>query len=480
MPINTALFSNVPQAKIDPTAFDSSNALNRALLLSQYISQNELAQQKQAEAAALKNALASVDWSSPESVANLLRIPGGAAIAASAQQFMSGQKDKQKSEIGTRMAEFESVLARIQTPGEAQQWVLAVSRDPLLQPHMANIGFDPITEIGKIPQDPAGIAQWRLDMLATPESRRAEAKPVTVAAGASLMRPGTGEVIATAPLKPEFSETERITQQLQNPNLPPEQRTILQNRLNILTTREPKAPAERAPVAVIGEDGKAVFVSPSQALGKQPAATAQKPLTRSQELRLKKDMSDDQSTINNATTTAFELEKLTDELVGSPEKGIRPHPGLGGISGFQSYIPSMPTGAAKKAEQKLETFKGKIAAFGRQLASIEGKLGNMAVQEWKIVADSVQKIDAAAGNLDEQMRDVVRQAQNFANRLMKQYDVAYEDTPFYTPYSSTSAVSRPSPVAQIPGQTAAPAAPSGVPQDVWNAMTPQERALWQK
>jgi hypothetical protein len=88
---------------------------------------------------------------------------------------------------------------------------------------------------------------------------------------------------------------------------------------------------------------------------------------------------------------------------------------------------ALPSGDARKALQKLETFKGKIMALGRQLASQEGKLGNMAVQEWKFVSDAVQKIDPAAGNLDVQMRDVVRQAREYSQRQQSKYDDTYAD-----------------------------------------------------
>ena len=50
----------------------------------------------------------------------------------------------------------------------------------------------------------------------------------------------------------------------------------------------------------------------------------------------------------------------------------------------------------------------------------------MAVQEWKIVSDSIQAIDPAAGNLDVQLRDIVRQAKNFANTVQERYDLTYE------------------------------------------------------
>jgi len=156
---------------------------------------------------------------------------------------------------------------------------------------------------------------------------------------------------------------------------------------------------------------------------------AGKPMTKLQEQAYRKDFANDTSKIKSATDTADELEKLTDQLVGNPDKKIPPHPGLGGITGYTGMLPSLPTGEAAKAEQKLETFKGKIKALGRAIASQEGKLGNMAVQEWQMVSDAVQAIKPTAGNLDEQMRDVVRQARVLAKNMQDKFDLTYEETP---------------------------------------------------
>jgi hypothetical protein len=160
---------------------------------------------------------------------------------------------------------------------------------------------------------------------------------------------------------------------------------------------------------------------------------AGKPLTDLQKQGLKKDFAADTSKIKAAVDTADEMEKLTDDLVGNTDKKIKPHPGLGGIRGYQGLLPSfaespVTSGNAAKAEQKLETFKGKIKALGRSIASLDGKLGNMAVQEWQMVSDSVQAIKPTAGNLEEQMRDAVRQARLLAKNLRDKFDLTYEDT----------------------------------------------------
>jgi hypothetical protein len=159
--------------------------------------------------------------------------------------------------------------------------------------------------------------------------------------------------------------------------------------------------------------------------GGPAAAPAVKPMTELQQRKADKERVDELQGVKAAKSTADELEKLTDELAGNPAKNKPPHPGYEKIIGIQANIPSLPGGDAKRAEQKLETFKGKIATFGRQLATQYGKLGNMAVQEWKIVADSIQNINPAAGNLDEQMRDVVRLARDFEKSMQEKYDDLY-------------------------------------------------------
>jgi len=207
-----------------------------------------------------------------------------------------------------------------------------------------------------------------------------------------------------------------------------QQAKIMQDQLEMYNRQKSPSLADRyVPV------GKHVFDRETQKWISAPGGggggeggPAPKPMTAVQAQKFKKDMAADVIGVQAAQSTADELEKLTDELVGNPDKNIKPHAGLGGITGWSALAPSAPSGNARKAEQKLDTFKGKVKAFGRQLASQEGKLGNMAVQEWKMVADAIQAIDPKAGNLDEQMRDVVRQARVAATRIKDKYDMTYE------------------------------------------------------
>ena len=188
----------------------------------------------------------------------------------------------------------------------------------------------------------------------------------------------------------------------------------------------PEAPAPTLTTIVNPKNSNEKLIIDARTRQVIGVADTTKPLSELQQLKLQKDAAADLSSVNNAKTTTNELQKLADDLLGNPEKEIAPHPGLSGITGLASKIPNLPSSSAAQAQQKLETFKGKIKTFGRQLASQEGKLGNMAVQEWKFISDSVESIDPYAGNLDEQLRNAVRQARDFASRMQEKYDLSYE------------------------------------------------------
>ena len=199
-----------------------------------------------------------------------------------------------------------------------------------------------------------------------------------------------------------------------------------------LTTHAEHAPAINVTMPVAIQDPKdptkVIYVDRSQAIGQTPAAAVEKPLTAAQSQKLKTEKAADQAHVKASISTADELERLTNQLVGSEDKTIKPHPGLAAITGYRSLLPNLPESAAAQAQQKLDTFKGKILSLGREIASQNGKLGNMAVQEWKFVSDAVQAIDPKAGNLDQQLRDVVRQAKAFARNQQAKFESTYEDT----------------------------------------------------
>jgi hypothetical protein len=199
--------------------------------------------------------------------------------------------------------------------------------------------------------------------------------------------------------------------------------------------------------------GKPKFVSREEAirLGLAPASSAEKPLSAAQTQKATKERAVDAGRFRAAKDTANELEKLADSLLGNPEKNIPVNPGLAGITGYNALIPSLPNTAARGAQQQLETFKGKIMALGRSIQSAEGKLGNMAVQEWKFVSDAVQKLDPAAPNFPEQLRDVVRQARDLQTKVESSFIDTYGENPVSgKPAGSNKAAGGKKPAAALP------------------------------
>lgn len=158
----------------------------------------------------------------------------------------------------------------------------------------------------------------------------------------------------------------------------------------------------------------------------KPYDASNKPLSPVQQQKLKKDRLADDAKITSAKDMADDIEKNVDALLGNEKKGIKPHPGLPGITGYNAMLPSLPGGQPRAAQQLLDSVRGKVTQVGKSLASQEGKLGNMAVQEWKIVADAVERIDAASPNFADQLRSVVSQARRLETNLKSRRDAAYE------------------------------------------------------
>jgi hypothetical protein len=168
----------------------------------------------------------------------------------------------------------------------------------------------------------------------------------------------------------------------------------------------------------------------------KPYDASNKPLSPVQQQKLKKDRLADDAKITSAKDMADDIEKNVDALLGNEKKKIKPHPGLQGITGYNALIPSLPGGQPRAAQQLLDSVKGKVTQVGKSLASQEGKLGNMAVQEWKIVADAVERIDPAAPNFADQLRSVVSQARRLETNLKSRRDAAYADDQPVAPNNS--------------------------------------------
>ena len=196
-------------------------------------------------------------------------------------------------------------------------------------------------------------------------------------------------------------------------------------------------PAPVQTVTVMGPDGKPVMrdarsgrlITDDRGQPLVPFDASTKPLSPIQEQKLKKDRAADTSKIVAAKDMADDVQKNVDALLGNPDKKIKPHKGLSGITGYNALLPSLPGGDARSAQQLLDNIKGKVTVLGKNLASQEGKLGNMAVQEWKIVADALERIDPAASNFPDQLRSIAAQARRLETNLKTRNAELYSAAP---------------------------------------------------
>jgi hypothetical protein len=144
-----------------------------------------------------------------------------------------------------------------------------------------------------------------------------------------------------------------------------------------------------------------------------------KPRTEAQEGTYRKQMGKDFAAANTI------LDNM--EEVATSAESVKTAPGLKGATGIQSYFPSYPNSKAATAEVRLSNLEGKITNLGKAAASSAGAIGQMAVQEWKIVRDMIAAIDRSKGDepLLEQIGLVEAQAAGAAERLRLAYETQY-------------------------------------------------------
>ena len=161
---------------------------------------------------------------------------------------------------------------------------------------------------------------------------------------------------------------------------------------------------------------------------------------------------------------------------------VRNEPGLTRALGFTGMLPSFPGGQAASADVRLENLKGKVTALGKAAAAATGAIGQIANQEWKILADQIAIIDKIKGEgpLLAQLDLIEAQAKGAMERIRDAYQRQFgEDFERFPQFAELPAPKSVAPrrgaqdqVAPAPasGPRAAPAAPAAAP------LTPAEQA----
>jgi cell division protein FtsB len=228
------------------------------------------------------------------------------------------------------------------------------------------------------------------------------------------------------------------------------------------------APEAPAPVKIIDEaTGKVKYVTPSQAIGKTPASefTGLSP----------KDQQKREADYPAATSTIKSFEAQSDNFIKDMEK-LRNHPGLSQISGILAGRIGGITSEGREAKALYDKIKAKGGFQAIQDLKNQSKtgsaLGSVSNEEGRKLDASFAAIDRVqdAPSIQNALDDAVSQLRSSKQILRDKYDLTYE-------YRAN----RPAAAAPAAARSAAASkAPAGVPQDVWNVMTPEERKLWPK
>lgn len=116
--------------------------------------------------------------------------------------------------------------------------------------------------------------------------------------------------------------------------------------------------------------------------------------------------------------------------------------GTGAIMGRAPNIPVISTAlGGYEFTRKMRNLEGAVKALGRTDASTSGKLGNMAVQEWRYVADAIANLDLTnmgTADLNDQLNIIMSKAQEMRNSLRNGYEQEWGGSQFYAPFPETS------------------------------------------
>lgn len=148
-----------------------------------------------------------------------------------------------------------------------------------------------------------------------------------------------------------------------------------------------------------------------------------KPLTAVQETALRNNMG---KNLTTAQTTLDTMQRVIDTV---EEIRRLPPEVKEAITGYSAYLPSL-YGSTKEGDRLIDNLKGLVTAMGRSQAQLSGSLGNMAVQEWKIVSDQIAGLDLHkldSSGLDKQLDTVAQQARAATTRVQDAYEQTHAE-----------------------------------------------------
>ena len=146
-----------------------------------------------------------------------------------------------------------------------------------------------------------------------------------------------------------------------------------------------------------------------------------KPLTAPQEAKLRANIAKD---YKSARSTIEMMDGVSRAVNDVRNLSRDQKEAITGLSGYTySILPS-----SRSADTKLKNLQGKVTEMGKAAASLTGAIGQMAVQEWRIVSDMIASLDVTGmepADLDNQLDIIEGQAKRAASITRDAYENQY-------------------------------------------------------
>jgi hypothetical protein len=155
----------------------------------------------------------------------------------------------------------------------------------------------------------------------------------------------------------------------------------------------------------------------------------------------KSTQSTDYGAANNALRELEKVNGVVSDLKNTT--GFQKALGTGVVMSNLPNIPGVSSATgAYDFQTKYKNLKGSVATLGRAAASLQGKLGNMAVQEWRLVSDAIANLDLDtmdADVLDNQLDIIANDIMALEAQVRDAYENEWGGTQFYSPLGERGA-----------------------------------------
>ena len=191
------------------------------------------------------------------------------------------------------------------------------------------------------------------------------------------------------------------------------------------------------PLSRVADEARVQRETPAEVYNKEMARrraerdalkeTGPKPLTPVQEAKLRDNITKD---FRSAQATINQMMAPDSGIIASVNAVRKLSPDQKeAITGFSGYVPSILP-SSRSADTALKNLKGKVTEMGKSAASLTGAIGQMAVQEWKIVSDMIANLDVTGmepADLDNQLDIIEATARRAAQTTRDSYENQYAE-----------------------------------------------------